>query len=387
MSDQTFLNWPFFDDSHRTFAAKIESWAHSNIGLSGAHGNEERQQCRNFVANLGSAGFLKYCVPKKWAGMFESLDVRTLCLARETLGRYSALADFSFAMQGLGSYPIALGGSDALKDRYLPAVASGKMIAAFALSEEQSGSDVAAITTSAKLDGLNYIIDGTKSWISNAGIADFYVVFARTGEAEGAKGLSAFVVEAGTPGFEVSKLVEITSPHPVGSLKFTKCKIPVSNLIGKSGDGFKIAMATLDVFRSTVGAAALGFARRALDEALAHAKARKLFGQQLSDFQMTQQKIADMATAIDASALLIYRAAWAKDTGAERVTREAAMAKMYATEAAQQVIDHAVQILGGAGVVRDSVVEHLYRDIRPLRIYEGTTEIQKLIIAGQVIGA
>jgi acyl-CoA dehydrogenase len=311
--------------------------------------------------------------------------VRSLCLIRETLARTSGLADFAFAMQGLGSASIALHGSAALKRHYLPKVCAGRQVAAFALSEPEGGSDVSALRTSARRDGDDYVLDGSKTWISNAGIADHYVVFARTGEAPGAKGLSAFVVDAGTPGLAVSERIAIIAPHPLGMLTFANCRVPRGQLLGNPGDGFKIAMATLDIFRSTVGAAALGFARRALDEAVSRVGGREVFGKKLAEFQLTQAKLADMATEIDAAALLIYRAAWTRDRVAERVTREAAMAKMYATEAAQRVIDAAVQLHGGMGVVSGVPVERLYREIRALRIYEGTTEIQKLVIASQVL--
>ncbi|MBV8652484.1 MAG: acyl-CoA dehydrogenase family protein, partial [Alphaproteobacteria bacterium] len=340
---------------------------------------------RRFVEMLGDAGWLRYSVPKAYGGLNEKLDVRSLCLVRETLARISGLADFAFAMQGLGSASIALYGSDALKQAYLPKVCAGRQIAAFALSEPEGGSDVAALRMTARAEGDGYVLDGRKTWISNAGIADHYVVFARTGGAPGAKGLSAFVVDAGTKGLTIAEKIPVIAPHPLGTLAFEACRVPQSHRLGGPGDGFKIAMATLDIFRSTVGAAALGFARRALDEAVARVKAREAFGKPLAEFQMTQQKLAEMATEIDAAALLIYRAAWTKDRVAERVTREAAMAKMYATEAAQRVIDAAVQLHGGMGVVSGVPVERLYREIRALRIYEGTTEIQKLVIAAQVL--
>jgi acyl-CoA dehydrogenase len=326
---------------------------------------------------MGEAGWLRLCVPAP-AGLHERLDVRSLCLARETLGYRSALADFAFAMQGLGSGPISLFGTDEQRARWLPAVAHGEALAAFALSEAEAGSDVAALATTARRDGDSWVLDGEKTWISNAGIADFYVVFARTGEA-GSRGLSAFVVPADAPGLAVTEQISLIAPHPLG------CRVPHSALIGEPGQGMRIALATLDVFRSTVGAAALGFARRALDETLAHVCRRELFGGTLADLAVVQQKLATMATEIDASAGLVYRAAWTKDAGAERVTKEAAMAKAYATEAAQRVIDDAVQLFGGQGVTAGSIVERLYRDIRPLRIYEGATEIQHLVIARQLL--
>jgi acyl-CoA dehydrogenase len=383
MADRSFLAWPFFDERHREFADRLEGWAAERL----AHeSGDVDAACRRLVGKLGDAGWLRHCVPAPYGGAGERLDVRTLCLARETLARHDGLADFAFAMQGLGSGPISLFGSDEQKRRYLPPVAEGRRIAAFALSEPEGGSNVAALRTTARLDGGDYVIDGRKTWISNAGIADHYVVFARTGEAPGARGLSAFIVDADAPGLSVPERIPVIAPHPLGTLAFEGCRIPRDRLIGRPGEGFRIAMATLDVFRSTVGAAALGFARRALDEAVARVGRREAFGRRLAEFQATQFRIADMATEIDAAALLVYRAAWAKDRGAERVTREAAMAKLYATEAAQRVIDGAVQLWGARGVVSDMPVERLYREIRALRIYEGTSEIQKLVIAAQVLG-
>lgn len=381
MPDRTFLDWPFLDDEHRAFAGELERWCAERLG--DGEGDDEYQAVVNLVPQLGEAGWLRYAVPASHGGASQRLDVRSLCLVRETLARFSGLADFAFAMQGLGAGPISLFGSEALKQRYLPDVGSGRSIAAFALSEEQAGSDVAAITTRARRDGPDYVIDGTKTWISNAGIASFYVIFARTEEGRG--GIGAFVVDADTAGLEVTEKIPVISPHPLGSLSLTECRIPRSQRLGADGEGFKIAMATLDVFRTTVGAAALGFARRALDEALRRCKERVVFERKLSEFQMTRQKLADMAAAIDASALLVYRAAWASDRPGGRATRETAMAKLVATESAQRVIDEAVQIFGGLGVVTGSAVERLYREIRPLRIYEGTTEIQKLIIARELL--
>jgi acyl-CoA dehydrogenase len=386
MPDKTFLSWPFFDEGHRTLAASLESWAAGKLAFE-HHERDIDGACRKLVSALGRDGWLKYSVPKGYGGHFDRLDVRSLCLVRETLARHSGLADFAFAMQGLGSASIALFGPDDLKQRYLPGVCSGSRIAAFALSEPEGGSDVSALRTTAQADGDHYVINGAKTWISNGGIAGHYVLFARTGEAPGAKGLSAFVVDADTPGLDARERIETIAPHPLATLRFRNCRIPKSQLLGKPGDGFKIAMATLDIFRATVGAAALGFARRALDEALSYARRREAFGNKLADFQLTQAKIADMATEIDAAALLVYRAAWTKDLVADRVSREASMAKMYATEMAQRVIDAAVQIHGGMGVVSGAPVERLYREIRSLRIYEGTTEIQKLVIAGQVLAA
>jgi acyl-CoA dehydrogenase len=385
MPDRSFLGWPFFDDGHRALAADLDAWTAQAIEPLAHDESDVDALSQRFVLMLGDAGWLRYCVPEAYGGQFEKLDVRSLCLIRETLARTSGLADFAFAMQGLGSASIALHGSAALKRHYLPKVCAGRQVAAFALSEPEGGSDVSALRTSARRDGDDYVLDGSKTWISNAGIADHYVVFARTGEAPGAKGLSAFVVDAGTPGLAVSERIAIIAPHPLGMLTFANCRVPRGQLLGNPGDGFKIAMATLDIFRSTVGAAALGFARRALDEAVSRVGGREVFGKKLAEFQLTQAKLADMATEIDAAALLIYRAAWTRDRVAERVTREAAMAKMYATEAAQRVIDAAVQLHGGMGVVSGVPVERLYREIRALRIYEGTTEIQKLVIASQVL--
>ena len=385
MADRSFLDWPFFDDAHRALAPEIRAWAAAEV-TPHDEGDVDAAS-RDLVRRLGAAGWLRHTVPASHGGVAETLDVRSLCLIRETLAYADGLADFAFAMQGLGSASIALFGGDALKQAYLPAVGAGDRIAAFALSEKAAGSDVAAMATTATQDGNGFVLNGEKTWISNAGIADHYVVFARTGEAPGAKGLSAFVVDADTPGLTVTERIEVIAPHPLGTLAFDDCRIDGDRLIGAAGEGFKVAMATLDIFRSTVGAAALGFARRALDEAVARATSRHVFGQRLADFQMTQAKIADMAVAVDAAALLVYRAAWTKDRFRGRVTREASMAKLFATESAQQVIDQAVQIFGGDGVVRGNMVERLYRDIRALRIYEGTSEIQKLVIAGQTFAA
>jgi len=381
--DET-LSWPFFDDGHRRFAESLARWA--DAMLSSLPHDDVDAACRARVKALGEAGFLRAVVPAEQGGLHPRLDVRTLCLAREILAFRDGLADFAFAMQGLGTGAISLFGSPALKARYLPPVRDGRAIAAFALSEPEAGSDVAALATAARPDGPAQLrIDGTKTWISNGGIADHYVVFARTGEAAGARGLSAFVVDADAPGLAVSERIEVIAPHPLATLTFDGVRVPLTNRLGEAGDGFKVAMATLDVFRSTVGAAALGFARRALQETVARAASRKLFGAPLSELQMTQAAIADSASEVDASALLVYRAAWSKDQGAARVTREAAMAKMYATEAAQRVIDRAVQLHGGAGVTKGVKVEELYREIRALRIYEGATEVQKIVIAREVL--
>jgi len=384
MPDRTFLNWPFFEDRHRELAAALGAWAERELSGLGEPEDVDAA-CRDLVARLGEAGWLRHAVPAAYGGARETLDVRSLCLARETLARHSGLADFSFAMQGLGSGPITLFGDDALRRRYLPAVAEGGAIAAFALSEPEAGSDVAALATTAEARGDDYVLNGTKTWISNGGIADFYVVFARTGEAPGAKGLSAFVVDAGNPGLEVAERIAVSAPHPLATLRLRDCRVPRSHRLGESGEGFKVAMATLDVFRSTVGAAALGFARRALDEALGRAAGRRLFGGPLADLQLVQGMLADMAVAVDTSALLVYRAAWTRDNGQSRITREAAMAKLHATEAAQRTVDQAVQIFGGYGVVSGHPVERLYREVRALRIYEGASEVQRVIVARQTL--
>lgn len=380
MADKTYLDWPFLGDNHRQLQNDLATWCEQ---YSFEHGEDVDSLCRQLVADLGKAGWLRNCVPREWGGESGKLDVRSIALCRETLAYHSGLADFSLAMQGLGSGAISLFGSDAQRRQYLPAVASGEAIAAFALSEAKAGSDVAAMATSARLAGDEYVLNGEKTWISNGGIADFYCVFARTGEAPGARGLSVFIVEASNPGLEVTARIETMAPHPLATLSFSDCRVAASALVGASGEGFKIAMATLDVFRTTVAAAALGFARRALDEAVHHSSTRELFGAPLSALQMTEASIADMATEVDASALLVYRSAWAKDCYQERVTREAAMAKLFSTEAAQKVIDRAVQLFGGSGVVSGNIAERLYREIRALRIYEGASEVQKVIIARQ----
>jgi len=378
------LSWPFFDDGHRRFAESLARWADAT--LPSLPHDDVDAACRARVKALGEAGFLRAVVPAEHGGLHPRLDVRTLCLAREILAFRDGLADFAFAMQGLGTGAISLFGSAALKARYLPPVRDGRAIAAFALSEPEAGSDVAALSTTAKPDGPAHVrIDGTKTWISNGGIADHYVVFVRSGEATGARGLSAFVVDADAPGLSVRERIEVIAPHPLATLALEGVRVPLANRLGEAGDGFKVAMATLDVFRATVGAAALGFARRALHETVSHAASRKLFGGPLAELQLTQAAIADSASEVDASALLVYRAAWSKDQGAARVTREAAMAKMYVTEAAQRVIDRAVQLHGGLGVTKGVKVEELYREIRALRIYEGATEVQKIVIAREVL--
>ncbi|MBV8200845.1 MAG: acyl-CoA dehydrogenase family protein [Acidobacteria bacterium] len=444
MADTSYLGWPFFDDFHRALARRADDWwRREGASLPDpelppsprpappdpapqdrppadrppADGPPRPEQppgrhrpnggawaaSREIVRRLGDAGWLRYVVPAAHAayeayapeaglaGLHRpqdgSLDVRTLCLLRETFARGSALADFAFALQGLGSGPLSLYGSEAQRREYLPRVASGQAIAAFALSEAAAGSDVAAMRTLARRDGGDWVLDGEKSWISNAGIADFYVVFCRLPEG-GDRSYAAFVVDADRPGLRVGECFDVTAPHPLGTLELAGCRVPGGALIGEAGRGLRVALATLDLFRPTVGAAALGLARRALDEALAHVARREVFGQPLAGHQLTQAKLADMATAVDASALLVYRAAWERDRGgAARITREAAMAKLFATEAAQRVVDEAVQLLGARGVVAGAPVERLYREVRALRIYEGTSEIQRLVIAGQVLAA
>jgi len=386
MSDESFLQWPFFNDEHQALAARLDEWANRHLPTLTADEHHDLDgTCKAIVKALGEAGFASYAVPASAGGHHEKLDVRSLCLIRETLARHNALSDFAFAMQGLGSGPISLFGNEAQQAGYLNAVAAGDKIAAFSLSEPEAGSDVAAMSCSARRDGDEWVLSGTKTWISNAGIADFYTVFARTDDTGGAKGISCFIVEAGTPGFEVTERIDLVAPHPLGTLTFDECRIANSQRVGEEGKGFGIAMATLDVFRSTVAAAALGMARRALDETLDYTAERNIFGGKLGDLQLVQAKIGEMALGIDSSALLVYRAAWTKDCAAERVTREAAMAKYHATETAQQVIDAAVQLHGGKGVTKGYIVEALYRDIRALRIYEGASEVQTTIIARQTI--
>jgi alkylation response protein AidB-like acyl-CoA dehydrogenase len=439
MADTSYLGWPFFDDGHRALARQAEDWwrregaslPDPERGDGEGHG-DAWEACRAIVRRLGDAGWLRHVVPGRaeepgpaghpgpaehpgdpehtghleraesgnaeHSGHAESrqrprasgaavLDVRTLCLLRETFARGSALADFAFAMQGLGSGPLSLFGTEAQRREYLPRVAAGQAIAAFALSEAEAGSDVGAMRATARRDGGDYVLDGRKHWISNAGIADFYVVFCRLPEG-GDRSYAAFVVDADRPGLRVGERFDVTAPHPLGTLELAGCRVPAGALVGEPGRGLRVALATLDVFRPTVGAAALGLARRGLDEALAHVREREVFGQPLARHQLTQAKLADMATAVDASALLVYRAAWARDRGGvPRVTREAAMAKLFATEAAQRVVDDAVQLLGARGVLAGAPVERLYREVRALRIYEGTSEIQRLVIAGQVLAA
>jgi acyl-CoA dehydrogenase len=383
MSDKNYLAWPFLEPRHAALEQALDAWAAQHI--AGAHAEDVDAACRRLVHQLGEGGWLRHAISgTAHGGVSDSIDTRAICLIRETLARHNGLADFAFAMQGLGSGAISLFGSDANRADYLPRVARGEAIAAFALSEPQAGSDVAAMQCAATLDGDHYVLNGEKTWISNGGIADFYVVFARTGEQPGARGISAFIVDADTPGLTIAERINVIAPHPLARLQFTDCRVPAGKRLGEAGQGFKVAMATLDVFRTSVAAAALGFARRALDEALQRATQRQMFGQVLADFQLTQAKLAEMATGIDTSALLTYRAAWQRDQG-QKVTKEAAMAKLHATETAQQVIDAALQMFGGLGVVSGQTVETLYREIRALRIYEGATEVQQLIIARELL--
>ncbi|MCF8474715.1 MAG: acyl-CoA dehydrogenase family protein [Emcibacter sp.] len=383
--DQTYLDWPFLEPHHKKLALDLDKWCGENLHDISHARDQADDMCQMLVKRFGQAGFLRYAVPKAYGGIHDKLDVRSLCLIRETLARYDGLADFAFAMQGLGSGTISLFGSEEQKQIYLTAVGRGEKIAAFALSEPNAGSDVAAMTTNFRIDGDELVLNGCKTWISNGGIADYYTVFARKVGTEGSKGISAIIVDANNGGLKIAEKIEVTAPHPLAKLEFSECRVPKSALIGEEGRGFKYAMATLDVFRTTVGAASMGFAKRAMDEAMKRATSRHLFGAPMTNLQIIQSKLGDMAVGIDASALLIYRAAWVKDCVADRVTREAAMAKLYATEAAQKIIDDAIQIFGGQGVVFGETVERLYRDVRSLRIYEGASEVQKIIIAGQAL--
>lgn len=377
------LRLPFFDDAHRTLHDTAHTWSAQHLTDRVHHGSVDAR-CQELTRLLGDAGWLRYCVPAAYGGMFEELDSRSLCLMRQTLGYYDGLADFAFVMQGLGSGPISLFGSEALKQKYLPEVARGNVLAAFALSEPDAGSDVAAMTTRATRTTAGYRINGVKTWISNADIADFYTVFARV-ENDEAEGVTAFVVDANTPGLAVTERFDVCAPHPIGTLTFTDCDIAVEQRIGKPGQGFKVALQNLDVFRASVGAAALGFAEAALDMGIARAASRPMFGATLADLQITQAAIGDMSTEIDAATLLVYRAAWERDILRQRTTRSAAMAKLFATESAQRIIDRCVQLHGGLGVKVGHPMEMLYREIRALRIYEGATEVQQVVIARETM--
>ena len=381
MPDRSFLEWPFLSDNHRRLADDLDAWCARELdGLAHDEADVDRE-CRHLLGLLGNGGWLRYAVPASHGGVHENLDVRSLSLIRETLARHSGLADFVFAMQGLGSGTISLFGTPAQQAAYLPGVASGKTMAAFALTELESGSDVANMTTSGTRTADGWRIDGAKTYISNGGIADYYILFARTGEAPGAKGISAFIVPATTPGLVIAERIRVIAPHPLATLRFDGMTLPEDALLGEAGRGFTHAMATLDIFRTTVGAAALGFARRALDEATTRAQSRRLQGKTLADNPVIQSMLAEMAVDVDAAALLIYRAGWTRDVMGRRNSREAAMAKLYATDHAQSVIDKAVQIHGGLGVVHGVTVESLYREVRALRIYEGASEVQKIVIA------
>jgi alkylation response protein AidB-like acyl-CoA dehydrogenase len=401
MRELPHLDWPFFDAAHRELGARLSEWADSRFATrlgtrSAGQAHDEATldaACHSLVTALGEAGFTSSAVPAVQGGSEPRFDVRSITLCRELLAWHDGLADFAFAMQGLGSGAIALAGSSELRARYLPAVAAGRAIAAFALSEPDAGSDVAAMRTHARREGGDYLLDGTKTWISNGGIADFYCVFARTAPAElradgstAASGITAFVVDADSPGLTIAERIEVIAPHPLATLRFEDCRIPATQRIGEEGEGFRIAMRTLDVFRTSVAGAALGFAQRALDEALAHVTSRRMFGRPLAEFQLTQSTLAELATELEAARLLTYRAAWLRDRGGT-ITKEAAMAKMSATESAQRVIDGAVQLFGGRGVAGGETVERLYREIRALRIYEGATEVQKLIIGRELLKA
>ena len=381
----THLEWPFFDAEHRALAVEIAAWARRELWESDEP-NDVDAACRSLVRKLGDAGWLRHVVPAAHGGSREQLDARSLCVLREALASASGLADFAFAMQGLGTGPITLFGSDALKRRYLPGVARGERIAAFAISEAGAGSDIAAMKTVARRDGSGFVLDGEKTWISNAGIADHYVVFAKLDEGapvrDGERRYVALIVDADDAGFHVTDRIDVSAPHPLGTVWFDDCRVSAERVVGEAGAGLRVALATLDLFRPTVGAAALGLARRAMEEACTWATEREVFGRLLAEHQLTQARLAEMAVRIDASALLVYRAAWTRDTTGRRSTRESAMAKLHATESAQHVIDDAVQLLGARGVRKGSIVERLYREVRALRIYEGTSEIQKIVIAG-----
>lgn len=385
MADTSFIAWPFFDEVHRAHFAELSAWCAAHGAELDGETADVNGDCQRLVRLLGEAGVLRNAVPAAYGGSAGRIDVRALCLTRQTLAYHAGLADFAFAMQGLGSAAITLFGQEAVRAAYLPKIATGHMIAGFALSEKEAGSDVAAMAMTAERVEGGWRLNGEKTWISNGPIADVLTVFARSGEAPGARGISAFAFPTATPGFSVTELIDVIAPHPLATIRFDNCLVPDDHLLGEAGEGFKIAMATLDMLRPTVGAAALGFARRATDEALGRATTRHLFGAPLADLQLAQASLAEMALGNDASALLVYRAAWAKDQGQPRITREAAMAKLYATETAQQTIDRAVQLFGGAGVVSNNMVERLYREIRALRIYEGASEVQKMVIARATI--
>lgn len=382
--DRDHLDWPFFEPEHGAMARGLDGFI-AGGGLGTVDHADTDAACKALVHRLGESGWLRHCVPAAYGGARAEIDSRALCVMRETLAYADGLADFAFAMQGLGTGAVSLAGTLEIKARILPEVARGALISAFALSEPEAGSDVAALACAARREGESFVIDGEKTWISNGGIADLYTVFARTGEAPGTRGISAFAVFADTPGLEIVERIDVMAPHPLARLRFRDCRIPASHLLGSPGEGFKIAMRTLDIFRPSVAAAALGFARRALDEAVAHARSRTMFGARLADLPTAQSTLGEMATAIDAAALLTYRTAWRRDVQKLSTTREAAMAKLTATENAQWVIDQAVQLFGGRGVRVGEITERLYREIRALRIYEGATEVQKLIVGRELM--
>lgn len=379
------LALPFFDDDHRALARDLDAWC---VAQRPVDHHDADAATREWVKRLGQGGWLRYAVPEEWGGVREQLDSRSLCLIRETLAYHDGLADFAFAMQGLGSGAITLDGSDALRERWLPAIARGEAIAAFALSEPDAGSDVGAMSTRAARSGDSWLLNGVKTWISNGGIADVYCVFARSdATSKGARGIDAFVIEDGAPGFAITRRIDVIAPHPLATLTFTNCEVLESNRLGAEGAGFKLAMRTLDIFRVSVAAAALGFARRALHEVLGYTTRRAMQGSTLSQQPLAQATIGDLFTEFDAAALLTARAAWLRDTGATRTTMEAAMAKLSATEWGSHVVDQAVQLCGARGVEVGSVVERLYREIRALRIYEGATEVQRLIVGREGLSA
>jgi acyl-CoA dehydrogenase len=376
---------PFLDQDHSSLRARVRQWVEKNIFPGGGENQDLDEEARRLVQQLGNQGFLAYTVPKEFGGAREKVQARDLCIVRQELARGSALADTMFAIQALGSHPITLFGTGEQKQRYLPPVAGGTRIAAFALTEPEAGSDISGLQTRAARRGKEYCLTGTKRFISNAGIADSYVVFASTTPEKKGKGISAFVVDANSPGLIVKERTRVISPHPIGVIEFEECVIGENSLLGHEGDGLKIALGTLDVLRCTVGAAALGFAQRAMEEAVDYAGKRRQFDRPLTDFQGTQFKLADMATELEAARLLVYQAACANDSGAADAKLKSSMAKLFATEAAQRIVDQALQIHGGMGVVVGSVVERLYRDVRALRIYEGTSEIQKIVIARELL--
>ena len=378
---------PFLDEKQLALRARVRAWAEANLFSSRQAEGDVEAEARRLVRELGREGFTAYTVPKSYGGVKERVQACDLCVLREELSRGSALADTMLGMQGLGSYPITLAGSEEQKKRYLPAVARGEAIAAFAVTEPEAGSDVSSLQTRATKQGQEYCLSGIKRFISNAGIADHYVVFASTAPEQRSQGISAFVVESGIPGLVVKEKTAVISPHPIGVIAFEECLIPESALLGREGDGLKIAFGTLDLLRCTVGAAALGLAQRALEEALSHSRQRRQFGHALAEFQGIQFKLAEMATELEAARLLVYQAAWINDQGRGDLKQKSSMAKLYATEAAQRVVDQSLQIHGGMGVVVGTVIERLYRDVRSLRIYEGTSEIQKLVIARGLLKA